>query len=127
MASGTHFRTLTPEEAEALLPELKDKTRELLGKMRDAQAEAGRKLSEEHAGDIETAWKDEEFRRAVYERRRYAFDWGEFVSSIGMQPVPPGLLGRGEVIATCTDGKRIWREGDEGYSLPDETGTNEEK
>jgi len=123
MESGMVCRTLTPEDAEALLPQLKEKTAELLGKMRDAEAGARRTLSEKYEGDVEAAWEDEEFRQAVYKRREHAFAWGEAVYSLGVQPVNPAA---GEVIAHCTDGDRRWREGDEGYSVCAELEPSEE-
>ena len=107
---------ITKEEAEAALPELKRETTELLGEMRAAEAKAHRMVDEQYAGDFEAAWEDEEFREAVYRRRRYAFAWGGFVHALKMQPLSPFS---GEVRVRCDslDGEKVlrWKEGAEGW------------
>jgi len=109
-------KRFTPEEAAAILPELKRKTAEFLGEMRAAETKAHRMVDEQYAGDFEAAWEDEEFREAVYRRRRYAFAWGGFVHALKMEALSPFS---GEVRLRCDslDGEKVlrWKEGAEGW------------
>ena len=92
--------------------------------MRAAETEARRMVKEQYAGDFEAAWEDEEFREAVYRRRRYAFAWGDFVHALhtdGGQALKMEALSpfSGEVRVRCDspDGEKVlrWKEGAEGW------------
>ncbi len=107
-------RELTPEEAEALLPELKAKTEKWLGEAKGLENEMERFLQGHELTKREAFHLSATYRELCICRRRAHFSWGDEVFSMGMTPLNPRT---GEVRARCTDGTRFWKEGDESYTF----------